>query len=169
MTQLSLYEVATRLRRYITQPLPLLASNATFVLMNIAEWQQDDPNGTLTVGEFYNLSKYNADAVLPFNGISSAVAEHLTTIIYNWQKGRNIMPKNTEDNKSLVKEFDLLPAPAYLLAVQILKATEQGDVLKVTTEQQQTLSMLTDHLLELLGLSISRNMQDIQTATIVIE
>lgn len=79
------------------------------------------------------------------------------------------MPKNTEDNKSLVKEFDLLPAPAYLLAVQILKATEQGDVLKVTTEQQQTLSMLTDHLLELLGLSISRNMQDIQTATIVIE
>lgn len=82
MTQLSLHEVATRLRQYITQPLPLLASNATFVLMNIAEWQRDDPNGTLTVGEFYNLSKYNADAVLPFNGISSAVADHLTTIIY---------------------------------------------------------------------------------------
>ncbi|ALI33926.1 hypothetical protein [Weissella cibaria] len=82
MTQLSLYEVATRLRRYITQPLPLLASNATFVLMNIAEWQRDDPQGTLTVGGFYNLSKYNADVVLPFNGISSAVAEHLTTIIY---------------------------------------------------------------------------------------
>ncbi|ALI33928.1 hypothetical protein [Weissella cibaria] len=79
------------------------------------------------------------------------------------------MPKNTTENKSLVKELDLLPAPAYLLAVQILKATEQGDVLKVTTEQQQTLSMLNDHLLELLGLSISRNLQDIQTVTIVIE
>jgi len=50
--------------------------------MNIAEWQRDDPQGILTVGEFYNLSKYNADAVLPFNGISSAVADHLTTIIY---------------------------------------------------------------------------------------
>lgn len=79
------------------------------------------------------------------------------------------MPKNTKENKSLVKEFDLLPAPAYLLAVQILKVKEQGDILKVTTEQQQTLSMLNDHLLKLLGLSISRNLQDIQTATIVIE
>lgn len=79
------------------------------------------------------------------------------------------MPKNTKEDKSLVKEFDLLPAPAYLLAVQVLKATEQGDVLKVTAEQQQILLMLNDHLLGLLGLSISRNLQDIQTATIIIE
>lgn len=73
------------------------------------------------------------------------------------------------DNKSLVKEIHLLPASAYLLAVQAMNATAHGELLNLTAEQANSLSMVSDHLLELLGLTISRNSQDIQSATIVIE
>lgn len=75
----------------------------------------------------------------------------------------------TPDSKSLVKEIHLLPANAYLLAVQAMNATARGELLNLTTEQANSLSMVSDHLLELLGLTISRNSQDIQSATIVIE
>ena len=76
---------------------------------------------------------------------------------------------NTRNNKSLVKEIQLLPANAYLLAVQTMNATAHGELLNLTAEQANSLSMVSDHLLELLGLTISRNSQDIQSATIVIE
>lgn len=76
---------------------------------------------------------------------------------------------NTRDSKSLVKEIQLLPANTYLLAVQTMNETAHGELLNLTAEQANSLSMVSDHLLELLGLTISRNSQDIQSATIVIE
>lgn len=81
----------------------------------------------------------------------------------------NEMTTNTPDSKSLVKGIQLLPANAYLLAVQAMNPTAHGELLNPTAEQANSLSMVSDPLLELLGLAISRNSQDIQLATIVSE
>jgi hypothetical protein len=81
---MKLFSVAERLRNYLTKPLPLLGGNATGVLMHVDMWLNDEPDGDLTISDFYDIAKYDADAVVPFGGfgINELIAEQLTKIIY---------------------------------------------------------------------------------------
>lgn len=100
VSELPLSTVARRLRNYLTKPLPLLGGNATGVLMHVDWWLEDDPTGTLTASEFYDIAKYDADAVLPFGcfGLTSEIAKHLTQIIYEEQNNDNQNATNWQPN-----------------------------------------------------------------------
>lgn len=96
VSELPLSTVVRRLRNYLTKPLPLLGGNATGVLMHVDWWLEDAPTGTLTALEFYDIAKYDADAVLPFGcfGLTSEIAKHLTQIIYEEQNNDNQNARN---------------------------------------------------------------------------